>query len=116
MEIYARTHTQLISNIYDLMKNVVDNFEDCKCLENCKLLVRVFTMQQCAKEDLPSFLTVQVRQEEYELLVSVTGWKPVCFKCKEVRHVRAKCTQKKETRVQVEKKKDKMALVVQKRK
>ena len=40
-------------------------------------------------------IKVSVRNEEFELLLTVAGWKPMRIKCKKVRHVRAKCVKRK---------------------
>ena len=65
-------------------------FEDSNSIDNCKSLVRVITLQNCDKEDFPHLITVSVANEEFQLLVTVAGRRPMCLKCKKVGHVQGK--------------------------
>jgi len=67
-------------------------FESSCVFNSCNSLVRVVTLQNCDKEKLPHIITVNVMNEDYELLVRVYGRPPVCLKCNEVGHIRKHCS------------------------
>ena len=63
-----------------------------KNLEHVATMVRFVVIKYPGPtSDLPHLLKVKEGNESHEILLTITGRQPICFKCKEVGHTRGNC-------------------------